>query len=42
MKRIVFLILLITRALRMFAQVSVEAEIDSIQIFVGQQAHVAL
>ena len=42
MKRIVFLILLITSALRMFAQVSVEAEIDSIQIFVGQQAHVAL
>ena len=42
MKRIVFLILLITSALRMFAQVSVEAEIDSIQIFVGQQAHVTL
>ena len=42
MKRIVFLILLITSALRMSAQVSVEVEIDSIQIFVGQQAHVAL
>ena len=42
MKRIVFLIALVTSALRMSAQVSVEAMIDSIQIFVGQQAHVTL
>lgn len=42
MKRILFLILLITSVFRSFAQVSVEAEIDSIQIFVGEQAHVRL
>ena len=42
MKRILFLILLITSAFRSFAQVSIEAEIDSIQIFVGEQAHVRL
>ena len=42
MKRLYILITLITSALSLFAQVSVEAEIDSIQIFVGEQAHVRL
>ena len=42
MKRILFLIMLITSALGLHAQVSVEAMIDSIQILVGQQAHVTL
>jgi hypothetical protein len=42
MKRIIFLIALITSVLQATAQVSVEAVIDSIQIFVGQQAHVTL
>jgi hypothetical protein len=42
MKRFVFLIALIVSTLQMTAQVSVEAMIDSIQIFVGQQAHVTL
>ena len=42
MKRTIFLIALVTSVLRSTAQVSVEAVIDSIQIFVGQQAHVTL
>ena len=42
MKRIIFLIALVASTLQMTAQVSVEAMIDSIQIFVGQQAHVTL
>ena len=42
MKKFFSLIILITSALRLSAQVSVEASIDSIQIFVGQQAHVTL
>ena len=42
MKRILFLIILVTSALGLHAQVSVEAMIDSIQILVGQQAHVTL
>ena len=42
MKRIILFISLIANALLMSAQVSVEAEIDSIQIFVGQQAHLRL
>ena len=42
MKRIVFLITLIASVLRLSAQVQVEASIDSIQIFVGEQVHVTL
>ena len=42
MKRTVSLIVLLTSVLGLRAQVSVEAEIDYIQIFVGQQAHVTL
>lgn len=42
MKRILFLIALFVSVLPLSAQVSVEVEIDSIQIFVGQQAHVTL
>ena len=42
MKRTFFFIVLAASSLRMSAQVSVEAVIDSIQIFVGQQAHVTL
>lgn len=42
MKRILFLIILVTSALGLHAQVSVEAMIDSIQILIGQQAHVTL
>ena len=42
MKRILFLIILVTSVLGLHAQVSVEAMIDSIQILVGQQAHVTL
>ena len=42
MKRILFLISLITSALSLSAQVAVEAEIDSIQILVGEQVHVTL
>ena len=42
MKKIIFLIALIANVLQVPAQVSVEAVIDSIQIFVGQQAHVTL
>ena len=42
MRRLSIFIILIASALAASAQVSVEAEIDSIQIFVGQQAHVTL
>ncbi len=42
MKRLSLLIILTASILAATAQVSVEAEIDSIQIFVGQQAHVTL
>ena len=42
MKRYAFLIVLITSALKLSAQVQVEASIDSIQIFVGEQVHVTL
>ena len=42
MKRLYSVIVLLTSVLQMAAQVSVEAEIDSVQIFVGQQAHVTL
>ena len=42
MKRLLFLIILVTSVLGLHAQVSVEAMIDSIQILVGQQAHVTL
>ena len=42
MKRTVSLIVLLASVLGLRAQVSVEAEIDYIQIFVGQQAHVTL
>ena len=42
MKRIVFLITMIASVLHLSAQVQVEASIDSIQIFVGEQVHVTL
>ncbi len=42
MKRLFLLISLITNALLITAQVSVESEIDSIQIFVGQQSHLKI
>ena len=42
MKRFAFLIALIISALPISAQVQVEASIDSIQIFVGEQVHVTL
>ena len=42
MKTTVSLIVLLASVLGLRAQVSVEAEIDYIQIFVGQQAHVTL
>lgn len=42
MKRFTFLIALITSVLQISAQVQVEASIDSIQIFVGEQVHVTL
>ena len=42
MKRLVFLIVLVASAFRLSAQVSVEAQIDSIEIFVGQQVHLTL
>ena len=42
MKRILLFICLCVSALKITAQVSVEAVIASIQIFVGQQAHVTL
>ena len=42
MKRSVFLIVLVVSAFRLSAQVSVEAQIDSIEIFVGQQVHLTL
>jgi hypothetical protein len=42
MKKLFSVILLTLSFLQMTAQVSVEAEIDSIQIFIGEQAHVTL
>ena len=42
MKRSVFLIVLAVSVFRLLAQVSVEAQIDSIEIFVGQQVHLTL
>ena len=42
MRRFVFLIVLIASVIRASAQVSVEARIDSIEMFVGQQVHVTL
>ena len=42
MKRLYSVIVLLASVLQIAAQVSVEAEIDSVQIFVGQQAHVTL
>ena len=42
MRRFVFLIVLIASVIRASAQVSVEAKIDSIEMFVGQQVHVTL
>ncbi len=42
MRRLLLFIILAMSVLAMSAQVSVEAEIDSIQIFVGQQAHVTI
>ena len=42
MKRLYSVIILLASVLQIVAQVSVEAEIDSVQIFVGQQAHVTL
>jgi len=42
MKRLPIFIILVASVLAASAQVSVEAEIDYIQIFVGQQAHVTL
>ena len=42
MKRLYIVIVLCASVLQIIAQVSVEVEIDSIQIFVGQQAHVTL
>ena len=42
MRRLSLFIILAMSVLAMSAQVSVEVEIDSIQIFVGQQAHVTL
>ena len=42
MKRLVFLIVLVASAFRLSAQVSVESQIDSIEIFVGQQVHLTL
>ena len=42
MRRLSLCIILIASVLAVSAQVSVEAVIDSIQIFVGQQAHVTL
>ena len=42
MKRICILIRLVVSVLRITAQESVEASIDSIQMFVGQQVHVTL
>jgi len=42
MKKVQIITLLILGVLPVMAQVSVEAEIDSIQIFIGEQAHVTL
>ncbi len=42
MKRQLFLIVLVASVISVSAQVSVEARIDSIEMFVGQQVHVTL
>ena len=42
MKKLLILIILTASALTLSAQVSVEARIDSIEMFVGQQVHVTL
>ena len=42
MKRIVILIILVSSVLQVYSQESVEANIDSIQMFVGQQVHLTL
>lgn len=42
MKRLLFFIVLVVCGLQVSAQVSVEARIDSIEMFVGQQVHVTL
>ena len=42
MKRLVFLIALTASVFRLSAQVSVEVQIDSIEMFVGQQVHLTL
>lgn len=42
MKRVVLFIILASCVIGLSAQESVEAEIDSVEIFVGQQAHVTL
>ena len=42
MKRLVFLIALTVSVFRLSAQVSVEVQIDSIEMFVGQQVHLTL
>ena len=42
MKRILFVISLISIAVSTMAQVGVEAKIDSIQILIGRQVHVTL
>jgi hypothetical protein len=42
MKRLFAYMVLVMSVLPIFSQVSVEAEIDSIQIFIGEQAHVTL
>ena len=42
MRRFIFLIVLIASVIHVSAQVSVEARIDSIEMFVGQQVHVTL
>ena len=42
MKKALILIIGVVCALKVAAQVSVEARIDSIEMFVGQQVHVTL
>ena len=42
MRRVVIVIILLISFIRLSAQVSVEARIDSIEMFVGQQVHVTL
>lgn len=42
MKRLFFLMLLVAGAMHSVAQVTVEARIDSIEMFVGQQVHVGV